>query len=64
MTNTNNPDLDIKTQEHLMEEFISGSLSKVVVQEKLSEWPGSFYYHFLLGLIQKKENEFDIRPEI
>ena len=59
MTNTDNPDLDIKMQEHLMEEFLSGSLSKEVVQEKLSEWPGSFYYHFLLGLIQKKENEFE-----
>ena len=59
MTNTDNPDLDIKTQEHLMEEFLSGSLSKEMVQEKLSEWPGSFYYHFLLGLIQKKEKEFE-----
>ena len=54
MTNTDNPDLDIKTQEHLMEEFISGSLSKVVVQEKLSEWPESFLLPFFARLNSKK----------
>jgi len=54
---SNNP--DEVNQKEMIQMFEDGSLKKELVLSELDRWPRSDFCYYLLGLIQKKEKDYD-----